>query len=480
MKFAWFGKLAAIVATVLVLSVVLLRIGWLVSERQGYQWEAVRSVQQSHAGAQTLIGPALQRDCSEEWTAPAGEGKTRRMEAMRRDFTLGLVPSVLEVDGSTQADARYRGLFKVNGYQAQLQMQARWDELAALRPQREHAGSKLSCKPVTVWLGISDVRGLRSAQLSTGAGEALTVEPGTGQAAVPNGLQAQWPAFADDGSVPEAALALRVSLQLVGTAQLSLVPAAGSTQWSLRSDWPHPSFGGRFLPVQREVNDSGFSAKWAANALASSAPRAVLNGAAPCAATWQGEAPNYATPAAAASEAAKACLETLGVSFIDPINPYSLSDRAIKYGLLFVLLTFTAVALTEVLAAAQVRRVHPAQYALVGLALCVFFLLLLSLSEHLPFAQAYGCAAAAVVVLLGVYARHMLGRVRDGAAFAAGTALMYGLLYVLLLQEQTALLIGSLGLFVALAAVMLLTRRMDWYRVTLSGVSQNPVPTLAA
>ncbi len=475
MKFAWLGKLVAVAGTVLVLAVVLARIGWLVDERQAYQAEAVHSVQQSYAGAQTLLGPVLQRRCAEEWQVPVGEGKSRRLEPMRRDFTLSAVASNLVVDSDSQADARYRGLFKVNGYQAKVQMQALWADLSTLHPTRETAGSKVSCKPTTVWLATTDVRGLRTAQVSVvGANpsEALAVRPGTGREEHPNGLQAELPGFAEDGSVAAAPLALRLAVQLVGTAQLSLVPAAESVQWTLRSDWPHPSFGGRFLPTQREVGDSGFSAQWAVSALASAAPREVLRGAALC---HPGSAVDHARYAAAGPSAAnnpKPCLDTLSVSFIDPVNPYTLSDRAIKYGLLFVLLTFTAVGLAEALAGEHVRRVHPVQYALVGLALCFFFLLLLSLSEHLAFVQAYTSASAAVVLLLGVYARHMLGRLRDGVLFAAGIALLYGLLYLLLLQEQTALLIGSLGLFVALAAVMLLTRRLDWYRLSLPGLPE--------
>jgi inner membrane protein len=474
MKFAWLGKLVAVATTVLVLAIVLARIGWLVDERQAYQAEAVQSVQQSHAGAQTLLGPVLQRRSSEEWQVPVGEGKSRRLEPMRRDFTLSAVASNLVVDSDSQADARYRGLFKVNGYQAKVQMQALWADLSTLRPAHETAGSKISCKPTTVWLATTDVRGLRTAQVSVvGANpsEPLAVRPGTGREEHPNGLQAELPGFADDGSVPGTPLALRVAVQLVGTAQLSLVPAAESLQWTLRSDWSHPSFGGRFLPTQREIGDSGFSAQWAVSALASSAPREALRGAALCN-PWVGADSARYPVASAGGDNPKACLDTLSVSFIDPVNPYTLSDRAIKYGLLFVLLTFTAVGLAEALASGRTRRVHPVQYALVGLALCFFFLLLLSLSEHLAFVQAYSGASAAVVLLLGVYARHMLGRLRDGVLFGAGIALLYGLLYVLLLQEQTALLIGSLGLFIALAAVMLLTRRLDWYRLTLPGLPQ--------
>ena len=241
------------------------------------------------------------------------------------------------------------------------------------------------------------------------------------------------------------------ALDLVGTADLALVPAARSVAWTLASDWPHPSFGGRFLPVTREVRHDGFEARWAVTALASSATQRV-------------EEPGEKKPAGEKKPELWA-LDTLAVTFTDPVNPYVLADRAIKYGLLFVALTFAAVALTETLAGQRVRRVHPVQYALVGLALALFFLLLLALSEHLPFATAYAGAAAACVLLLGTYGRHLLGSVRAGRLFGAGMALLYGLLYLLLLREQTALLVGALGLFAALATVMLLTRRLDWYRI---------------
>ena len=151
------------------------------------------------------------------------------------------------------------------------------------------------------------------------------------------------------------------------------------------------------------------------------------------------------------------------MDFVDPVNPYVLSDRAIKYGLLFVVLTFAAVGLAETLGRDRLRRVHPVQYALVGLVLCLFFLLLLSLSEHIAFGWAYALACAACVPLLGVYAGHAFGRARDGWTSGGGMALLYAMLYVLLQREQTALLIGSLGLFAAVAAVMWLTRRVDWY-----------------
>jgi inner membrane protein len=233
----------------------------------------------------------------------------------------------------------------------------------------------------------------------------------------------------------------------------------------MRSDWPHPSFGGRFLPASREVAADGFSARWSVSSLASPAAAEVERGESVCGVS-ETIGDGVAYPASLpARPPGSSCLDTIDVSFIDPVNPYSLTDRATKYALLFIVLTFAAVALTEVLAR---RRVHPVQYGLVGLALALFFLLLLSLSEHIAFGQAYVAASAACVALLAYYARHMLGHWRAGLAFGAGVALLYALLWALLRMEQWSLAIGSTLLFAVLAAVMVLTRRIDWYALTAS------------
>ena len=160
----------------------------------------------------------------------------------------------------------------------------------------------------------------------------------------------------------------------------------------------------------------------------------------------------------------------LQISFIDPVNPYSLSDRATKYGLLFVVLTFVAVGLFELM---NRLRVHPIQYFLVGSAISIFFLLLVSLSEHLGFNESYAAAATACVLLLTYYASYMLGGLRRGVPFGLGVGLLYGLLFVLLQLEQTALVVGAIALFVVLALVMALTRKIDWYRLSFADASNR-------
>lgn len=295
-----------------------------------------------------------------------------------------------------------------------------------------------------MFVAVGDARGIRSATIAL-AGTSLPVLPGTGHASHPRGFHAVLP-----GAVQAAGgvLQAEVALDLVGTGDLAFAPVADTTQVALGSNWPHPSFAGRFLPNDHDVNAQGFSAHWQLSALATSAPQELLNGGAVCG--WGDTTSNGKTR----------CIETFGVSFMDPVSAYVLSDRATKYGLLFIALTFVGVGLVEVL---KRLRVHPVQYLLVGSALAVFFLLLVSLTEHIAFAWAYLAASAACTLLLSFYASFVLRGVQAGAVFGAAVAALYGALYLLLQLEQSALVLGSLLLFAVLGAVMVATRRVDWY-----------------
>ena len=458
-------KVFALAVTVMLLMLALSQINHLADERQERFREAERSVEQSQTGRQALLGPALLSACTEEWSAEVGEGKDRKVVTEKREFLLSATPQQLTVQASATMEPRYRGLFKVNTYASKATLQAQWGSLAALRPQREHAGSKLNCAAPVLMVAVTDARGIRQAAVKVG-GESLPVIARTQHPNHPRGFHAQLPDMPRDVDVP---LSAEVALELVGTAELAVAPIADDTRMTLTANWPHPSFAGRFLPVTREVRADGFNATWHVSSLATTAPSDFARRAALC--TPGGtEVSNDDGPqggyraAASATAAAKSdgCIESFNVAFIDPVNPYSLSDRAIKYGLLFIGLTFLAVGMVEVL---RRLRVHPIQYLLVGCAVSVFFLLLLSLSEHLRFDVSYAIAAGACVALLTFYARHLLRGWGAGLAFGAGIAALYGALYVLLQMEQTALVIGSVLLFTVLAGVMVLTRRIDWYRL---------------
>jgi inner membrane protein len=463
---ALFLKVAAVAVIVVLLMLAQGKIASLASERQGRFHEAVASVERSQAGRQAVLGPALVTRCTEEWTSEVVDGKTRKPVAEKREFTLTSTPRQLTVKATAVMEPRYRGLFKVNTYASHAALVGQWSSLAALRPRHEHAGSKISCAAPTVMVAVSDARGIRHAQVKVD-GDALQVAAGTTHGSYTRGFHADMPRAPADLDAP---LTVDVTLDLSGTAQLAMAPAADEALMTLSSDWPHPSFGGRFLPISRQVRANGFDAKWQLSSLATTASADFAHGVALCAPSGSDSVDDDAHDGRAAMAAAVAaregkpggCVETFDVSFIDPVNPYSLSDRAIKYGLLFVGLTFLAVGMLEVL---RQLRVHPIQYLLVGSAISMFFLLLLSLSEHWAFGVSYAVAALACVLLLTFYGHYLLRGWGAGLAFGAGLAALYGALYILLQAERASLVLGSLLLFTILAGVMVVTRRVDWYRL---------------
>ena len=448
-RFPLLGKIVALAAVVLALMFALGSISQVVDERQGRLREAEASVASSLASSQTLVGPILQRDCVESWTETQGEGAARKTVTARRAIKLAQTPATLDIAGKVTIEPRHRGIFQVNGYVFGGTLAAGWKNGGELVPQPEHVGSRMQCDAPSIFVALGDSRGVRSAIVRVD-GAPAAVLPGTDHAAHPRGFHVD---IADAYAGSARPLDVRMAIEIVGTGDLSFAPVGDTTQVELQSNWPHPSFAGRFLPLESKVAETGFGARWRLNALATTAPQEAAAGASAC---------DFGdTPAESAPNRERAhCIETFGVSFIDPVSAYTLGDRATKYGLLFIALTFVGVASVEVM---RRVRVHPIQYLLVGAAVAVFFLLLVSLSEHVPFAIAYLAASAACTALLTFYGCFVLRGARAGLVFGTAIAALCGVLYVLLQLEQTALLLGSMLLFAVIAAMMVATRRIDWY-----------------
>lgn len=438
-------KVTTLLAIIGALMIVLFRIEGLNDERQRRAREAQASVEQAQAGRQALLGPVLRTSCAETWQVPSATTPVDH----RRDFISETTPDRLDVTTTVRMEPRKRGLFKINTYVASTTLTAHWTPTA---PSRQEARSTLTCGPSQLMVAVTDSRGLRSVTLKA-AGQGVPVLPGTLHDKYPSGFHADLP----EGTAAKPFEAT-VSLDLVGTSDLAFTPVGDNNTIKLDADWAHPSFGGRFLPLSHQQDKNRFSAQWAISSLATGAAQEYFKGVGLCAGV--GTTDSSGPYAVTSDSGPRGCIDTFGVAFIDPVNPYSLSDRALKYGLLFVALSFVAVGMVEVM---RRLRVHPVQYLLVGSALSLFFLLLLSLSEHLPFTIAYLGASTACVLLLTYYGVHVLGGLGLGLAFGAGIATLYGAMFALLQMEQTALVIGSLLLFAVLAAVMVLTRRIDWY-----------------
>lgn len=433
-------KLFAIGGLMLLLLVPLAMLDGLVDERQQRAREVVVDIAQASASAQRITAPMLRMEVERvlrrsERVEQDGKMLVQWVERTEVETVMVAAESVV-VASTLGTEARRRGLFTAHVYQQDAKVDARF----VLPPLSEVRGqTSVRIRDLRWVMGLGDNRGIASLVVRAG-GLLRSAEPGTGVAWLPEGVHAALPGPWTAG----ASINTEAQLSLGGTTALSWLPVAESFVWKIDGDWPHPRFAGFALPVERSVSDTGFSAEWRLSSLASQAPqRLAACGPEPRCSDLEGTA--------------------VSIDLLDPVDRYLMTDRAIKYALLFLGLVFGAVFLIEVLRGAQV---HPLHYLLVGLALALFFLLLLALSEHLGFGLAYGLAASACVSLIGYYLSGVLGGRRRGVGLAGLLAALYGALYGLLQSEDHALLLGAVLLFAVLAATMVLTRRLDWSRLT--------------
>jgi inner membrane protein len=455
MKNTLLPKLLTLAALVILLAVFLHMIQGIIAERQRYRQEALSSVSQSVAGAQTLLGPVLHMSCTERWDKRAKDGTSAEE---KREFILTSTPQTLNVQSQVTVEARSRSIYQAQVMNTKAVLKAKFDPSDMLKPKSSVTGSRMQCDAPILMLALDDPRGIRHASALFN-GQDHKLKAGTFHPTYKRGMHAALPPTALTAlAASTEGWSAELAVEFVGTQQLGIVPLGETTTIKMSSNWPHPSFTGRFAPSERNISPGqGFTAEWRLNSVATNASELV----------------SQAMPLCDRHvEQGKDCAESVQVGFVEPVNAYSLSDRASKYGLLFVVLTFVAVGLFEVM---KKLRVHPVQYLLAGAAISTFFLLLVSLSEHIGFARAYAAGASATVLLLTYYASYMLGGKWRGLPFGAGIALLYAFMYVLLQLEQTALAMGSVMLFIALAIVMTLTRKINWYEQ----FSAKPAPTVA-
>lgn len=449
-------KVAMVAVMTLAILIPLAMVRDVINERQQYRDEAVASIAADIGRAQVLAGPVLIVPYTETITRQVQDanGGTRRVSE-RVEGRWNFFPEQLKVVGDLSPDIRKRGLHAVRIYEWKGDLRASFDVRV---PDDAPAGSeRIIGQPFLSW-GISDVRGLRGTPLVEVSGKPVRAQQGSGVAGVvmPTNdaastaaraaAQADTARVTTNGSglhVPLGAVQAgetlrfdtRLAVTLAGSERFGVLPLAGRNDMQLKSAWPHPSFNG-LLP-KHDIGPDGFNARWRIDALATNAQQRWLDG------SWQVDESDVAR-----------------VSLMDPVNPYVQADRATKYGVLFVVLTFVGFFMFELI---KQVPVHPIQYALVGLAISIFFLLLVSLSEHIAFGWAYVLAACACIGLIGFYLSAVLHSRTRGMGFAAMLATLYAALYGLLVLEDNALVVGAGLLFVILAGIMIATRKVDWY-----------------
>jgi inner membrane protein len=427
-------KLCVIGLLMVALLIPLMMVSGLISERQMRHDQTAAEVANSWGLEQTLSGPVLRVP----YVVRTKDDKGKEVIVAQLDAMF--LPEDLAVDGRIIPERRSRGIFEVAVYRAHLSWKGSFR-----RPVFSDWGvaeRDILWHEAELIFGVPDMRGLRRGVQMTWAGQRLDLAPGgAAEGMWTRGLRTPVPGLG--GGAANRSFPFAFDLVLDGSRSLKFLPFGRQTTVKLSSPWPDPSFVGAYLPESRRVGESGFEAAWSVPYFGRSYPQ-----------QWRAADAEKVAPQDALNASA------FGVDLFLPVDAYQKTERSLKYSMLFLLLTFLTFFLYEVF---NPFSLHPLQYLLVGSALVLFYLLLLSISEHAPFWIGYVVASAATVGLIGGYAAAILrGRLR-ALGTAAALAFLYGYLYVLLQAEDYALLLGSVGLFAILALVMFVTRRIDWY-----------------
>jgi inner membrane protein len=435
-RFSVLLKAAFIAGLVLVLLVPLFMVQAMVAEREGRRAGAEAEIISSRGGEQAVGGPVLTVPVVVRSKDAAG----RVVESTDR---VHLLPDALVVDGTVETERRRRGIYEAVTYVTMLHLSGSFTvpETGSWRV------ADVLWEDAVISVELPDQRGLAAAvDLSWGDATSRFHSGRPQLGAYAGSIEA--PVRGLGRLDPGATIPFSFDLALTGGGSLSFLPLGDETTVTIASAWPAPSFMGAFLPAERSVSDDGFTARWTVPSMARPFPQSWRSG--------------EVDPAVLLGS-------SFGASLMAPVDVYQKVTRSVKYGALFLLLPFLVFFLFEVLGG---LRVHPLQYLLVGFAECLFYLLLLSLAEHLPFVAAYLAAAGAATLMVTLYASAVLHSWRRGLLLAPALAAAYGFLYTTLQSEDFALLIGSIGLFVILGLVMVLTRRVDWYRIGAPGAER--------
>ncbi|MDP1072333.1 cell envelope integrity protein CreD [Klebsiella pneumoniae] len=439
LKSPLFWKITTLIGCIVLLSLPLMMVRELINERADYRSEVVDAIEQSTSGSQKLAGPLIAIPITETLTRMENQKEVN----YQRNWVYYWLPESLAVTGKQTVESRRVGIYSGQVWHNALQIKASFDplRLAALRKTNIVLG-----QPRLV-VSVGDARGIGAIHAPEVNGNVLSVEPGLGISGDGAGIHMPMPALAEDNKPLEIAF----SLDLNGTGEFSLVPLGRNSELQLTSNWPHPGFLGSFLPTQREVSAAGYRAHWQSSWFANDMGSYFKDD----------------------MEISWSRLPAFSADVMSLADQYQLTDRATKYAILLIGLTFMAFFVFESLTR---RPLHPMQYLLVGLSLVLFYLVLLALSEHIGFTAAWLAASLSGAVMNGIYLQAVLRGWRNSLLFVAALLLLDSVMWFLLHSEDSALLLGTGVLALALSVLMFLTRRVDWYALSLPKGTAPPTP----
>ena len=455
-------KLIAIAVLVLIFLIPVSMVRGLINERQFRQQDVVREIGNTWGAPQTLAGPILVVPYNPLTT----EGKRKEDETKYAYF----LPEKLDVSGTVAVEIRSRGIYDVPVYSAALEaagfFRAPDIKLLSLKPEQ------MRWDKAQVVVGLPDLRGVREEISLDWAGAKTTFAPGVVAPVVPTGVSAAVALQLSEGADARQGVTypFTINLNTHGSEQLFFVPVGKETNVAMNGNWPSPSFSGAFLPESRELKSDGFTATWRVLDLNRDLPQQWVDG------DGYGRQLGFAGTAEGlrfeperfipfpGDHPVKAGFSSdqgaFGVRLFTPVDIYQKSLRSVKYGISVIALVFVVIFFVEFSAR---KRVHPVQYVLIGLALVIYYTLLLALAEHIRFGWAYLIASFAVIGLNTLFVRSAMESGVRALLTGGILTLFYGFVYILLQLEDYALLLGSIALFITLAIIMFLSRKIDWY-----------------
>lgn len=440
MKFNLAIKAAAIFIIACGLLIFLQMIEHKVGERENFRYQAKSAIAQGWSSSQTVVSPILRLTFSKEYDQEVFDKNLEKYVVKRKTKSWHelFVPDSLTLNGQVKIQERYKGIYQVPVYEAAMNIEGQFIKMPEIDKRIVSGERLLKAELVS---SLSDMRGITSTPKLQLNGKTIVMHAAKESYLMGNYISADISSSFKKMSQSGAFFSMQFDVR--GMDNISFVPAGKQVQASLVSEWPHPYFEGRYLPESREIGTQGFNAKWSMSEFATSIQKSLQN----CQASNRD-----------CASVLKA--NSFGVGLHNPIDVYQKTDRSLKYGFLFILLTFLVFCLFEVIKKTQI---HAVQYALVGAALAIFFLLLISLSEHISFAMSYLIAVFACVALIWFYLVYVFKNIKNASFLALGISVLYAMLYVILKSEDFALLMGSGLTFLCLATLMVVTRKIDWY-----------------
>jgi len=422
-------KLLTITILMLLLLIPASMIKSIIQEREKLNNEATDEVSSKWANEQQINGPILTIPLTYEY-----EEENKKIMTTRYWHIL---PNNLNIDGKVFPEKLKRGIYEIVVYKSNLNVSG--DFYINHEPDPQNL-KEIQYDQAFLTIGISDLRGIKNQINLNWNGENLKVQPGSKLTdIIYSGITITIPDLSEQVN---QRIAFEFSVNLQGSKNLSFIPLGNKTSAQLRSPWPSPSFDGNFLPDNRELSKDGFTAYWSVLQLNRNYPQ-----------TWIGSGNKQQMQESA-----------FGVNMIMPLDDYQKSLRSAKYAVMTIALTFLIFFLVEVL---NKRKIHPFQYALVGLALCLFYILLVSISEHSNFNVAYGISSAGIVVMISLYSLSVFRKLNLSLILISTLCGIYGFLFVTLQLADYALLMGSIGLLLILGLTMYFTRNINWYSLNM-------------